>query len=481
MQNDNVTLIIFGASGDLTRRKLVPSLYRLYRKERLPAQMRMVGMSRTAYSHDEFRAHLREEVAKEKEFDAGAWEQFAARIWYTPGDADDAESMARMKAFVEEQEGGPAHRIYYAATMPRLFPIIAERLGDLGMTGEVDGWRRIVIEKPFGSDLSSALALDATLHRYFDEDQIYRMDHYLGKETAQNILFFRFANTIFEPLWNRNYIANVQISVLEQSPVGRRGPYYDRAGVLRDMFQNHLLQLLTLVTMEPPSSFDANILRNEKASVLRAIRPIALEDVAVGQYAGYHAEPGVAADSRTPTYAAMLLLIDNWRWGGVPFYLRSGKGLAAKMSEITIQFQCPPNLIFQVPSFRPNTLSICIQPDEGIHLKFQMKEPGTAQEIRQVDMEFHYRSHFGEEPLPDAYERLLLDVVNGDASLFPRNDQIELSWGLIDPLIARLAEADVPIPEGYALGSWGPACGDCLLADGGTRWHMGCSCCDMEH
>ncbi len=477
----NASIIIFGASGDLTQRKLVPALYNLFRKGRMPEQFNIVGASRTPLSHDEFRAQVKEgaqEFSKETYSDE-FWGKFAEHIWYSPGDASKSDDLEKINTFVTEKENGTSNRLYYLSVTPTLYPAIIENLGKHGM-GEENGkgWRRVIIEKPFGIDLASAKDLNKIVHKNFDESQVYRIDHYLGKETAQNILFLRFANTIFEPVWNRNYVDNIQITVAETVDVGHRAAYYDHAGVLRDMFQNHILQLLALVTMEPPASFNATALRNEKVKVLSAVRPIPLSDTVRAQYEGYCETEGVAADSQTPTYAALKLNIDNWRWQDVKFYLRSGKAMADKTSQIRVRFRRPPQIMFnnkpKDETFAPNTLTFCIQPDEGIHLNFEAKVPDSQHETRSVNMDFRYSEAFGECEIPEAYERLLLDALNGDPSLFTRSDEIETLWGIIDPILKGWQTKSAPPVASYARGTWGPAEADALLKSDGHTWRLGC-------
>ena len=480
------SIVIFGASGDLTRRKLIPSLFYLYCKDRLPERWRIVGVARTAMSDDEFRDKMKAGLKRfaPDDYLADKWVEFARFLHYQRGDLEDSESYrtldGRVEALAAEDEGLD-NRVYYLAVAPHLYEPTITHLGEEGLVDESHGWRRVVIEKPFGRDLPSAKALNATVYRALDESQIYRIDHYLGKETVQNILVFRFANSLFEPVWNRNYIDHVQITAAETVDVEHRAAYYDDVGVMRDMVQNHMLQLLSLVAIEPPASFGADATRNEKVKLFAAIRHIEPDEVARhtvrGQYKGYREADGVRPDSETATFTALRLHVDNWRWQGVPFYLRSGKALAKKTTEISILFKQPPHFMFPNPNdlkMEPNELSICIQPDEGIHFSFQAKVPDTQADMRRVDMSFHYGGAFGEIGIPDAYERLLLDVLKGDASLFTRGDAIELAWALVDKIIEGWqSEAGPPLIT-YEPGSWGPAESTRLIAHGEYSWSLGC-------
>jgi len=477
--NSPTSIVIFGASGDLTQRKLMPSLFNLFRKGRLPNQFRIVGYGGTAFTDEQFRAHLEEgikEFASFKHTDE-EWNNFASRLFYQQGRYDNPADFEKLKSLLKDGETGSGNRIYYMATPPGVFPQIVDLLAQTDQLTEDAGWRRVVIEKPFGTDLESARRLNEQIHKALNERQIYRIDHYLGKETVQNILVSRFANTIFEPLWNRNYIDHVEITVAEQVGVEHRGRFYDQVGVLRDMFQNHLLQLVSLVAMEPPVSFEATALRNEKVKVLSAIQPMKEEDVTHrtvrAQYKGYHEEEGIHPQSTTATYAAVRLQIDNWRWQGVPFYLRSGKFLKEKLSQVTIEFKEPPHLLFPNAKehMTPNMLVLYLQPDEGIHLRFEAKVPDTVAKMRSVDMEFHYEDSFGKTAIPESYERLLLDALNGDASLFTRADEVETAWALIDPIIeAWDASRKKQPPAFYDPGSWGPSEADELLAQDKRKW-----------
>lgn len=477
--NNNLptSIVIFGASGDLTQRKLMPSLFNLFRKGRLPKQFRIVGYGGTAFTDDQFRAHLEEGIKEFASFEhtSEEWNNFASNLFYQQGRYDNPTDFEKLKSLLKKGEAGSGNRIYYMATPPGVFPQIVDLLAQTDQLTEDDGWRRVVIEKPFGTDLESARRLNEQIHKALNERQIYRIDHYLGKETVQNILVSRFANTIFEPLWNRNYIDHVEITVAEQVGVEHRGRFYDQVGVLRDMFQNHLLQLVSLVAMEPPVSFDASALRNEKVKVLSAIQPMKEEDVprktVRAQYKGYREEEGVDPQSKTATYAALRLQIDNWRWQGVPFYLRSGKFLKEKLSQVTIEFKAPPHLLFPNAKehMTPNMLVLYLQPDEGIHLRFEAKVPDTVARMRSVDMEFHYADSFGKTAIPESYERLLLDALNGDASLFTRADEVETAWALIDPIIEAWESQKKPAAF-YEPGSWGPREADELLATDKRKW-----------
>ena len=481
MTDQTTTIVIFGASGDLTRKKLAPALADLYAKGRLGPEIHIVGVSRTDMTADEFRAAFYEGFGQDPDFPPAPelWDDFAGRIHSCYGDVtapDGFRDLERTLGNIESPDV-PANRLYYLALAPFLFAPAIEALGRAGYQREDGCWRRIVVEKPFGVNLETAQELNRAVHSVFAEHQVYRIDHYLGKETVQNLLVFRFANAIFEPLWSRNYIDNIQITVAESVSIAERAPYYDRAGVLRDMFQSHLLQLLAVVAMEPPSTFEADTLRNEKVKVLKAVRRISANDAPThavqGQYEGYLDETGVPPESRTATYAAMRLDIDNWRWQGVPFYLRSGKALDSKKTEVLIQFRRPPHLIFPQGTsgdITSNTLSICVQPNEGVHLEFQAKTPDSALDLRPVNLEFHYDQSFGGQEIPDAYERLLLDALNGDASLFIRSDEIEQSWSIIDPLIEGLSDPSVRPPEIYDPGTEGPFGADDFMARDGRSW-----------
>lgn len=485
--SDSTSIIILGASGDLTRRKLIPALFSLHCRHRMPEPNHIVGMARTKSDSMAFRQTLKEAMLAmaPKYFDPKEWPAFSQRVDYITGDPAEPEALAMLDAELDRLESGvdgTRNRLYYMALPPASYAPVIQALGRAGMVDTTHGWRRVVIEKPFGHDLPSARELNDLVHRVLTEDQIYRIDHYLGKETVQNVLVFRFANSIFEPIWNRNYVDHIQITVAESVGVGHRGKFFDQVGVLRDMFQNHLMQLLSLVAMEPPASFDADALRNERGKVLSSVQPIRPNDVGTetvrGQYDGYLGEPGVSAGSTTPTYAALRLRISNWRWEGVPFFLRSGKALAEKTTEIAVQFKAVPHLMFTQTSgeqIMPNRLSLCLQPDEGIHLRFEMKVPSTQAETRSTNMEFHYASVFGPDAIPDAYERLLLDALNGDASLFTRADTIELAWGLIDPIIEGWALPGAPPLATYPTGSWGPEAADKFMLDAGRAWELGCA------
>ena len=480
-----LTVVIFGASGDLTGRKLIPALFNLFIKKRLPAEARILGVARSEFTDDSFREQIEPKVKDAFKSSGEAWSEeewaeFAKRLHYVSADVTKPGGMDPVTSWFATHEGADGgRRVYYLSISPELYPQVSTALGEAGMSKETGGFRRLVIEKPFGHDLGTAQALNQTLHTHWTESQLYRIDHYLGKETVQNILIFRFANTMFEPLWNYQYIDHVQITVAEAVTVGRRGAYYDGSGVLRDMFQSHLLQVLSLVAMESPARYSADTLRNEKVKVLDSITvptfDAACKSVSIGQYAGYRGEPGVPPGTRTPTFAAVKLTIDNARWKHVPFYIRSGKGMKSRYSEVFIQYHCPPHLLFPLPpgeTLKCNHMRLVLQPNEGIDLNFQTKVPGVdGVRLQPRDLAFNYKEAYQQKALPEAYERLLLDAIQGDASLFMRSDEIERAWEIMDPLIAATERADAPQPTEYALGSQGPTCADEMIAADGRAWN----------
>jgi glucose-6-phosphate 1-dehydrogenase len=475
-------LVIFGATGDLTHRKLVPALYNLAHEGQLPAGFAIVGFARRPKTDEQFRAELLQSVEKFSRFspiNKAVWEALARGVFYHQADFNDADGFVRLSARLEQidrDRGTAGRRVYYLATGPTEFPTIIEKLSGRGAAS------RIIVEKPFGRSLETAQELNRVLAGVFDEPQVFRIDHYLGKETVQNILALRFANEIFEPLWNQKYVDHVQITVAESIGVEKRGGYYEQAGALRDMVQNHMMQLLSLVAMEPPTALSAEDIRGEKVKVLRAIRPVAPSDAAKfsvrGQYAagsiggqsvpGYRNEENVAPDSRTETFIALKLFIDNWRWAGTPFYLRHGKRLPKGVAEIAIQFKPVPNVLFAADNtapLEPNVLVLRIQPDEGIAIRMNAKVPGTALNIQPVKMDFRYGGSFGDNS-PDAYERLLHDALVGDSTLFTRNDEVEASWSLMDSFLA----GNTGQPVSYAAGTWGPTEADKFINQDGRQW-----------
>ncbi len=481
------TLVIFGASGDLTRRLLAPAIAHLNRDGAISPEFAIVGIGRTAYSDDAFREHLEGGAREFTPPTQGRAGDMPARVRYLAGDFADPELFRRLRTTLEALEGGRSgarNRIFYFATPPDADETIVAALGREGLATVENGWVRAVVEKPFGHDLESGRRLNRVLLAVFPEKQVYRIDHYLGKETVQNIFVLRFANGIFEPLWNHRYVDHVQITVAESVGVGHRAGFYESAGVLRDMFQNHLLQLLTLTAMEPPAAYEADAIRAEKVKVLESIRPFpedAVDDWAVrGQYGpgvvdgrkvpGYREEPKVDPASATPTYAAVKVAIDNWRWAGVPFYLRSGKRLAKRVSEVAIEFKGIPHRFFSKASgeLAPNVLRLHIQPDEGVSLKFGVKIPGSVLQIQSVYMDFPY-AKLG-APIAGGYERLLLDVTHGDQTLFIRGDEAEHAWEVLTPILNAWAKQPPPEFPNYAAGTFGPECADRFIEKDGRRW-----------
>ncbi len=484
-------LVIFGANGDLARRRLLPALYRLAAERRLPAGFAILGNSRTPMADGEFRGKMREAVQRfleNAEFDPALWEEFSRPLYYCAGDLQDSRLYPLLAARLDEidrrhQTGGNV--LFYLSTAPSLYAEVVGRLAAAGLT-RGRGWRRVVIEKPFGRDLASARELSRLVHQAFPEEAVFRIDHYLGKETVQNILAFRFANGIFEPLWNRRYVDHVQITAAESIGVEGRGAFYQEVGALRDMIQNHLLQVMATVAMEPPAAFEPTAVRDERAKLLRSIRVFTASEAAThavaGQYGparaggedvvGFRQEPGVDPESNTETYAALKLYVDNWRWAGVPFYLRTGKRLPKRITDVAIQFHAAPHALFPRAdagaAARPNLLVLRIQPQEGISLRFLSKLPGSGMKLRPVSMDFNYGASFGLR-LPTAYQTLLLDAMAGDATLYPRQDIVEASWAVVQPVLDAWAERRFPFPN-YPAGSWGPPEADELLARDGRRW-----------
>jgi glucose-6-phosphate 1-dehydrogenase len=483
-------LVIFGGTGDLAHRKLLPALYNLAHEGALPERFELVGVARRDQPDEDFAQMARESIERfsRRKPDPDVLAGLLANARYVPGAFDDPEvytELGRVLSEFDEQAGQPLNRVYYLSTAPQFFPVIAGKLGEAGLHDCQTAETRIVIEKPFGYDLASARQLNEQVLSVFDESQIFRIDHYLGKETVQNLMALRFANALFEPVWNRNFVAQVQITAAEDIGIEGRAGYYEGAGALRDLVQNHMMQLLALLTMEPPTSFEANRVRDEKVKVLEAIVPPAVSDVpnmtVRAQYGpgktggqvvpGYREEPGVAEDSRTETYAALRLHVSNWRWAGVPFYLRTGKRLARKVTEIAVILKPVPHLAFQSigsVGVQANQIILTVQPDEGVTVSIGAKIPGATMRIRPVNMEFHYGTSFVSES-PEAYERLILDAMRGEATLFTRNDEIEALWGIIDPILTCWHEdTQSPIPQ-YASGSDGPEAANALL-EGDRGW-----------
>lgn len=481
---DPCVLVLFGATGDLTRRKLAPALYALHRDGLLPKDFHILAYARRDKDDQAFRDDLKaaiQEFAPKMPTEGEAWESFASIISYQRGEFDAPEGYQGLKerlSQIDRERGAPCNRLFYLAIPPEQYETVITHIGEAGLNTpapQCGKWVRIIIEKPFGYDLPSSHQLNDALLKYFTEEQIYRIDHYLGKETVQNILVFRFANELFEPLWNAKYVDHVQITVAEKIGLEGRGNYFDEAGETRDMVQSHAMQILALTAMEPPASLDANAIRDEKVKAVRSIRPIKPEDVASatvrGQYEGYDKEQGVRPGSKTETYAALRLNIDNWRWSGVPFYIRAAKSMPTRVTEVAVQFKAIPQVLFarmDRAGTQPNVLVIRIQPDEGIFLQIGAKEPGPSMVLKPVDLHFLYKEAFPNAPIADAYERLLLDAIRGDASLFSRGDEVEASWSLLTPILQAWKERPQDV-QTYKPGTWGPEAADALLG-AGRKW-----------
>ncbi len=499
------TIVIFGASGDLTKRKLIPALFQVAREGLLPKNFAIVGFARKEFAREQFQDEMTDALLQfsrsKPQKDSKELKEFAQKLYYHCGNYDDPKSFSALKqllAEIDEQAGarpGEGSYLFYLSTPPNVFAQIVTMLGGADLIGDPydkERWTRVIIEKPFGRDLESAHTLNKQIRSVLDENQIYRIDHYLGKETVQNIMAFRFGNSIFEPLWNRRYVDHVQITVAEAVSVEGRGGYYDQSGALRDMVQNHILQLLALVAMEPPASFAPNAVRNEKVKVLSALRPIKLEEIGQctirGQYStgtinsrkipDYLSEPGVDANSTTETFVALKVHVDNWRWAGIPFYVRTGKALPKRITEITIEFRQPPLALFSHALHegheegdlrQPNILSLRVQPDEGIRLTFGLKLPGPSMVLQSTNMEFSYGDLFHAEP-PEAYERLILDAILGDSTLFIRHDEVEAAWTFVDGILQGWSSKHKPPIYPYRSGTWGPHAADEFMAKDGRTW-----------
>jgi glucose-6-phosphate 1-dehydrogenase len=487
---DSCTMVILGASGDLTKRKLIPALYNLAKENLLSREFALVGFALPEMSHQEFRDKCGEDVKQfaTSQVDPDLWHWFSRRLYYVHGDFSDPAAYERLKtvlAEADQEHGTPGNYFYYLATNPGLFSTCIQQLGNAGLLHEEHShWRRVIIEKPFGRDFESARTLNTNIKKVLDERQIYRIDHYLGKETVQNILAFRFSNGIFEPVWNRNYIDHIQITAAEEVGVELRGGYYETAGALRDMLPNHLFQLICLTAMEPPVSFDADVVRDKQVEILKAIQPFHDRDVLLravrGQYgpshnglAGYRQEQMVSPASRTETFIAMKLFIDNWRWADVPFYVRTGKRMKKRVTEIVVQFKRAPFVLFRktaVEKLEPNRLVLHLQPDEGISLNFGAKIPGPVLRLGGVDMSFNYSDYFNATP-QTGYERLIYDCMLGDATLFQRTDMVEAAWGVVAPIQNVWGALEPQEFPNYSAGSWGPEDADELLTRDGRHWH----------